>query len=111
MTYIGTGVTITKRGGAEVYTVIKETKSKKTLTIQRDKAIVVQKPQYEVALKSKALLPVRQKDVKYEYQRDCNGKMYRIRLLKDGNWKLENENMSEFDVKLNVRQELNYLDL
>ena len=110
-TLIGLGVTIHKRGRSESYTVISQTKSGKTLTIQRDKVTVLKKPTVQVSKKNKLTNIVNPKDIQYLYEQDHCGKIYKIRSVKNGEWKLINENDSENDVEVGVRNEINYMDL
>jgi len=109
--FIGIGVTIQKRGCSEAYTVIRETKSKKTLTIQRDKVKMVKKPHYEHLKKSKSKFLINQKDIMYEYERDSNGSIVDIKYLKGGYWKIVNQSDIEFNIIVGERKELNYQDL
>lgn len=110
-TLIGLGVTIHKRGKSEAYTVISQTKSGKTLTIQRDKVTLLKKPTIQTSKKGKSATMINPKDIQYLYEQDRCGKIYKIRHVKNGYWKLINENDHENDVQLGVRSEINYMDL
>jgi hypothetical protein len=109
-TYIGKGVTIHKRGISEAYTVIAETKSKKTLIIQKDKAILIEKPKYYNIQKPNYNFLINQNDIKYHYEKDINGTKLKIRQIKNDEWKIIGKDCVEFYVEMNVRKELNYND-
>lgn len=109
-TYIGKGVTIHKRGASEAYTVIEETKSKKTLIIQKDKAILNKNPEYFNVEKANTKLLINQRELKYKYERDEKGLILKIRQLKCGNWKIIGKTNVEFFVEIGIRKELNYTD-
>lgn len=107
--YIGIGVTLHMRGKSEAYTIVNETKSKKTLTIQRDKVMLIQKPSSENVMVDTLLIP-NCRGTKYKYEADSCGKLQRIRYVKHGYWKIVGELDTETMVELGCRREINYED-
>ncbi len=108
--FIGLGVTVHMRGRSQAYTVIGETKSKKTLIIQRDKVTLIKKPNYETMKKTEARLIINQRYITYTYEENKQGDITRIRLVKDGHWKVVGLDDTEYGVELGKRKEVNYSD-
>lgn len=83
--YIGKGVTIKRYNTYESYTIISESKSQKTLVIQRDKATLMERPPYVNFSNGITLSPF-QDEIKYEIKKDPMGEIKRIRWGKYNKW-------------------------
>lgn len=107
--YIGKGVTIKRSNTYEAYTVISESKSQKTLVIQKDKATLINKPLH-VNFNNGITLSPFQDELKYEFEKDSMGKIKRIRKNKYNRWIIMGEK-DYIRVIVGERKEKNIIDL
>jgi hypothetical protein len=86
MSYIGKNVFIQTKKTSGVYRVIKETKSKKTLTLQENELI----EKDEIPVKIHNIFFSIKNSHRLEYRENSNGNIIRIRLNKNDVWYILN---------------------